>query len=473
MKMLHDLINSGSEGYYLGKSDQRKTQNAITEAKSSSDNQTNAGINDTQNRVNTLTDRSDSERANINSGFQQGADTGWIDPTLKDRLLHGGGGNSSGGGSGGGGGVSGLPDYLQAYYDMQGKTGGFDPTRLGNINSVTDKLRNTSGNFGATNTSIGGLQDFAKSGGVSADNISKIDNPTLEEFSRTGGYSDADKGNIRARSNAGVSSIYTNMKDSMNRGRIASGNMSPGFSSAGFKLARQAAQDQGTNLRNTEADIAEKVRTGRMDASSTLADKMLGLSGLQSQNTLSGYKSSGDLDIAKNKQISDDLANSGNLDLNTQMGINQTRLGATNGISNDTLGRMSIGASSSAAQAALDAANTRFLISSEQGGKEAGNRGLLDTYGTAPAELMGDQNLLRGYRQDQFGNNSDLIGARIGASRIPGIGSTIGAGLDNVGKIAGIGSGIMGGFGNMGGGFGGYGTGSGRTTGNWEMDGMG
>jgi hypothetical protein len=433
----------------MGKSDQRKTQNAITEAKSSSDNQTNQGISDTGNRVNQLTARSDAERANINSGFQQGADTGWIDQADIDRLR--GGGGSSGGGGGGGGGGAAEPSYLDTWRELQGKTGGFDPTRLSDINTSASKLGSTAGNFGATEESVRGLSDFAKSGGVRQENIDKIDNPTLEEFSRTGGYSTGDLANIRARSNAGVSSIYSNLQDSLNRGRAASGNMSPGFSAAGFKLARQASQDQGTNLRNTEADLAEKVRTGRMDASTALADKMLALSGLQSQNTLSGYGKSGELDIAKNKQIADDLAASGNLNLSTQGLINQTRLGATSGLSNDTLGRMSIGASSAAAAAALNAANERFIISSKQQGKEYGNSGLLSTYAAAPGELMGDQNLLRGYRQDQFGNNNDLIQDRIGASRIPGIGSTISSGIGIGGQIAGMVSGGMGGFGGYGG----------------------
>lgn len=439
----------------MGKADQKKTQNEITRVTDQNNANTNAGISDTGQRVETLTSRSDAERSNINNNYNSWIGNGGITDEEVERLRGGGGssgGGSSSGGGGGGGGTPGVPDYLKTYYEIAGKDGGFDPTRLGNINTVTDKLRNTGGNFGATDTSISGLQNFASTGGIKEDTLGRIYDPTLTEFSQTGGYSGADKANIRARSNAGVSSFYNNMREGMDRQRLASGaNINAGMVSAGnARLMRQQAQDQGNNLRGTEMDIAEAVRNGRMQAASKLSDAGVDVAGIQSNNTLQGYGKSGELDIAKQKQIADDLASGGNLDLSTQMGINQSRLAATGGISQDTLGRMQISASQAAANAALAAANERFIIGQRQQGRFEANQGLLDTYQAAPQELEFNQELLRGYRQDEASNNFNNINARIGASQIPGIGSTISSGLDNIGKIAGIGGSVMTGFGGFG-----------------------
>jgi len=437
----------------MGKADQKKTQNEITRTVDQNQANTGNGISQTGERVANLIDRSDAERGEIQDNYRGMLDNGGITADEANRLRSGNyGGSPSGGGSSSsssGGGVPGYPDYLSTFYEISGKNGGFDDGRLGNINTTTDKLRNTSGNFGATDTSISGLQDFARTGGIQTDTLGRVYDPTLTELSQTGGYSDADKANIRARSNSGISSYYNNLRDSLARDRASSGsNVNTGtIAGNNFRLARASAQDSAKNLRATEADIAEKVAANRLAAGGKLSDAALGVAGIQSDNTLQGYDRAGQLDISKQGQISRDLEAGGRLDLDTQMGINQSRLAATSGISQDTLGRMSIGASSAAAQNAINAANERFLIGQTQQGRFDANRGLLDTYGTGPQELEFNQDLLRGYRQDQAADNFNTIGARTNASQIPGIGSTIGSGLNVVGKAANIGGGILGGFG--------------------------
>lgn len=285
-----------------------------------------------------------------------------------------------------------------------------------------------------------------------------------------GGYTAEDIANERARGNSGIQSTYSNLQDSLTKQKMASGQLGPGWSDAGFKLARQGAQGVAQQAQTTEAGIHERVNANKLAAGSKLADLGLGTAGLQSQNTLSGYNDAGNLDIGKNTAIQDAWNKAGNLgltreqqinaaqeaaagiDQNTQGLVNQTRLGAANGQSQDTLGRMSIGASSSAAAAALNAANQRFLISEGDSNRNTGLSGMLNTYSAAPTDLNFNQSLLRGYGQDQANNSQNLIQDRIGASHIPGIGSTIGAGLDVFGKAAGMASGAFGGFSGMGGG---------------------
>ena len=438
----------------MGKSDQKRTQNEITRTVDQNQANTNSGISQTGERVQNLIGRSDAERSEIQDNYRGWMDNGGITDEEVARLRNGGGSssaNNSGGSGGGGGGVAALPDYLQTWYQMQGEHGGFDETRLANINTATDKLRNASKDYTDTDTSIHGLQDFAKTGGIRQETLDRIYDPTLQEFSRTGGYSDADKANIRSRSNSGISSYYSNLKDTLDRNRVGAGaNVNAGtVAGNAFRLARANAQDTATASRNTEMDINEAVRQGRMAAASKLGDLGTQVAGIQSANTLSGYDKAGQLDLTKQKQIEDAIAAGGNLDLSTQMGINQSRLAATSGISQDTLGRMQISAAQAAANAALAAANERFIIGQRQQGRFEANQGLLNTYGTGPQELEFNQNLLRDYRRDQASDNFNTINARIGASQIPGIGSTLSSGLNVAGQAMGLGAGMMPGLGNL------------------------
>lgn len=477
----------GVDGYLHGKQDQENVSNANQQAKTANDQRTNSGIDQTQNRINTLTPLADSQMNSIWSGYSglAGDPGGGIDANAKARLLgmpttdgstspynplatNGGsipGGqntsSSSGSGGGGGGGSANPGSYLDTWKEMQGATGGFDPSRLSAIGGDSNTLRNTASQYGDTNRSISGLQDFASTGGVSADNISKIDNPTLEEFSKTGGFNAQDLANVRARSNSALASNYANLQDNLQKQKLASGNIGPGWSNAGFKLARQGAQDQGTNATNTEVGLNNAVTQNRMAASSTLADKMQALSALQSQNTLSGYSDAGSLANTKQSQIDSATANAAGIDLGTQNTINNARLAATSGLSSDTLGRMQIGASSGAAQNALNAQiqmakdrlnadNNQFLIGETDRNRNTGLSGMLGAYQANPTQLMQNQQQLFNYDQLGTQQGQNNVNNWMGYSNIPGITGDIGAGLGVVGQVAGMGAGLVSGMSGMG-----------------------
>lgn len=525
----------------MGKSDQKKTQNNITEKSNQDNANTNTGIADTQSRMAALTPQAASQKNDIWNGYSKLAGEGGISSDDINRLRNGNGAAGTGGGGGGNTNSVGLappqgqsapsdrmgttpgfesrfgvgatpsylkaapgtPDYVKTFGELSGKDAGFDPGRLGNINKATGELYDTSGNYGDVNTSIselqgarknygateasvGGLQKFASTGGLDDTQKGNINRDSLLGLEKTGGYTDADIANERARGNAGVASTYSNLNDSLTRGKMASGQLGPGWSSAGFKLARQGAQDVAGQTQKTEADIHERVNANKLAAGAKLGDLGLGTADLQSRNTLTGYNDAGNLDISKNTSINDAMANAGKLGLTRQSQIdaakeaaagidtgvqdlqNKTRLNAAAGLSGDTLGKMnvassdelgrmgiassnelghaSIGAGAGAAQAALDAMNNRFLISEKDANRNTGLGGMLDTYKASPTDLQFNQSLLRGYGQDAANNSQNLIQDRTQASYIPGIGSTIGAGLDVVGKAAGLASGVAGGF---------------------------
>lgn len=490
----------------MGKADSKAATSAA-DAKVKQDQQvTQTGLGDTQSRMNALTPVAADQKNQIWSGYSNLANNpgagGGIDQAASDRLLSGnyssvkGGGSSSDGGgggssSGGGGGIgspaSSAGDYLGVFNELAGKNAGFDPTRLSNINQASGQLRDTSGNYGdvnanigklsnaennygATNTSISGLQNFAKTGGLNSGQLSNINRDSLTDIEKTGGYSTGDIANERARGNAGIQSTYSNMQDALTKQKMASGQMGPGWSQAGFKLARQGAQDVAGQAQKTEADIHDKVTQNRLTAGSKLGELGLGTAQLQSQNTLSGYNDAGQLDVAKNTAIQDAWDKAGKLGLGrqaqidaatkaaadidnqTQSTMNQTRLGAASGLSQDTLGRMSIGASSGAAQAALDAANQRFLISEGDQNRNTGLQGMLNTYGATPNELQFNQSLLRGYGQDQALNNQNNVANRVNIGNMPGPMAGFNNVLGGISSLTGIGSGLFKGLGAFGGG---------------------
>lgn len=489
------------DGLYYGKSDQQKTQNNISTEQDRLNQSSSENISDSQQRVDSTTARSDAERGNIWSGYSNLANNpgagGAIDQSASDRLLSGnysdvagkatGSSGSSGGGSSStGGNAPGQPSYLDTYNRLLDPNNAIDPTRAANIGAATGSLYDTSGNYGdvnanigqlsnaqnnygATNTAIGGLNNFAATGGLSASQLSNINRDSLTNIEQTGGYTAEDIANERARANSGVASTYSNLSDSLDRQRLTGNNIGPGWSAAGFKLARQSAQDQGSQAQATEAGIHQNVTANKLAAGSKLGDLGLGTAQLQSQNTLTGYNDAGNLDISKNQSIQDAWNKAGqlgltrqqqidaakeaaaNIDLNEQGLINNTQLSAAGGLSQDTLGRMSIGASSGAAQAALDAQNQRFLISETDSNRNSGLGGMLATYGTSPADQQFQQSLLRGYNQDLTGANQNMISNRINASTIPGIGSTIGSGLKVAGQVAALAGGVTAPLAGMGG----------------------
>jgi hypothetical protein len=132
-----------------------------------------------------------------------------------------------------------LARHSPELYDTSGN--------YGDVNSNIDKLSNADKNYGATNTAIGGLNDFAKTGGLNSGQLSEIQRNSLKDIETTGGYSAGDIANERARGNAGIGAVYSNLQDDMTRGKKASGQLGPGWSQAGFKLARQSAQDTASH----------------------------------------------------------------------------------------------------------------------------------------------------------------------------------------------------------------------------------
>ena len=109
---------------------------------------------------------------------------------------------------------------LRSGYQGMSETGGFDPSTTGNLKSFYGGMRNT------------------------------------------GGYGAQDIANIRGRSNAGIPAVYSRLKENLRQSQARSG--SSGYQATLAKLGRGAAQDSATTARDTEVDIADRLRQGKL-----------------------------------------------------------------------------------------------------------------------------------------------------------------------------------------------------------------
>lgn len=93
----------------------------------------------------------------------------------------------------------------------------------------------------------------------------------LEDFTKTGGYSDEDISNIRERSISPIRSIYDSASRNLNRQKNIQGGYSPNFGAVQAKLARDMSSAIGERTTAANANIAQMVQQGKLAGSTALA----------------------------------------------------------------------------------------------------------------------------------------------------------------------------------------------------------
>lgn len=86
----------------------------------------------------------------------------------------------------------------------------------------------------------------------------------LEEYAKTGGYSEADQNNIRARGVAPIRSVYGQAQEGLNRQAALQGGYSPNKTAASAKMTRELADRIAGQTTNINADLAEKINAGKL-----------------------------------------------------------------------------------------------------------------------------------------------------------------------------------------------------------------
>jgi len=122
----------------------------------------------------------------------------------------------------------------------------------------------------------------------------------LSGLADTGGYSEQNKQDIRARGMSPIRSIYAGANRDINRGRALQGGYSPNYNASKVKMAREMSDLISGKMSDVNAGLAERIAQNRIGTTSQLAN----LAGQESamQNQFGQRNAEMGLDLAKYNQ---------------------------------------------------------------------------------------------------------------------------------------------------------------------------
>lgn len=94
----------------------------------------------------------------------------------------------------------------------------------------------------------------------------------IRSLAESGGYSEGDKADLRARGVSPIRSVYSNAMQDLDRTRALQGGYSPNHTAATAKLTRELADRIAGQTTNVNADIADKVAQGKMQMAPQLGN---------------------------------------------------------------------------------------------------------------------------------------------------------------------------------------------------------
>lgn len=93
----------------------------------------------------------------------------------------------------------------------------------------------------------------------------------LAELAKTGGYSEGDIANLRARAISPIRSVYAGAMRDVDRQRALQGGYSPNYGAVRAKMARELSEQVGQGVTNVNAQLAQQIAQGRQAAASPYA----------------------------------------------------------------------------------------------------------------------------------------------------------------------------------------------------------
>lgn len=245
-----------------GGKDQKDANQMLREQTAKSNQGTDAFAKRNEVDLNASRGRGDDLYGSLRGGYQTMADSG-REP------------NTPGGGGGGGGGPmsgAGLGEAAAGYRKFAQEGGGIS----GESNKQIDD-------------SEASYRRFMADGGLDATAMARMQGGGgFEEFQKTGGLSEGDRGNIRARATSTIPQFYRNMKDEASRGAAVQGGYGPGKAALMARFGRgQAAAGADASL-NAELGIQEQVNAGRKWGTEGMASSENAMQGMRTGNMLAG-----------------------------------------------------------------------------------------------------------------------------------------------------------------------------------------
>ena len=329
------------------------------------------------------------------------------------------GSGAAGGGGGGGGGAPGFvppsqtdPRYasVQGMYENFMKTGGWDPDRTKSMDE-----------------NIAGFKKLGM-GGMSPEDMARLrGGGVYEEFSKTGGLSDKDRANLRARGTSTIPAMYGQLNQAMQRGRTVQGGYGPGAAVMAGRLGRQQAGAMGDAALNTELGITDQVNRGRQWGTAGMTTSETALQDILSRNKIAGLQGASDTE----RQM-----------VESQMGGKQWGTGGLKTLADEDRAAQERAAAAAAAASAAGAAGDRWEREFAFQQQMAGLEGLGSLYQGAGS---GEYNQNKDYALGSAGTYGQAVGNPAIAQKT---GNT--SAWDRVGQIGGMVAGGMTGLGGLG-----------------------
>ena len=112
------------------------------------------------------------------------------------------------------------------------------------------------------------------------------------ELARTGGLSDSDQSNLRARGVSPIRAAYANAQRNMERQARLSGGRSANYNASASRMAREQSESMAGAMNNVNAGIAEMVQRGRLTAAPIMGQ--LGNSSSERMNQVGMFNANAD-----------------------------------------------------------------------------------------------------------------------------------------------------------------------------------
>lgn len=355
-----------------------------------------------------------------------------------------------GSGGGGGGGVADDPRLagIQSQYEDFMKGGGVDTKKFDEFQGQLTDLSRTGGwspeQIASMQGNIAAYKNLRDTGGVSAEGQARMrGNGIFDEFSKTGGYSDLDRANIRSRATSTIPAYYQQMRDEASRSAAVQGGYGPGQAALSGRLGRQQAKLGADAARDAELGIMENVNAGRQWGGSNMASSEAALQNLLSSNVLAGTKGAVDTEAGMIGDIANRRMGASNYGAGNETGmqniIQQGKMWGTQGLESMANAAMA----RAAAGSAQSSADAKWAADFNRDSRMMGLEGMQSLYGMAPGEveMYLDKNLQG--RDLNYGQQQTGIDQRMKNNPQRDWVSTIGG-------LVGAGAGAMTGLGNLG-----------------------
>jgi hypothetical protein len=180
------------------------------------------------------------------------------------------------------------------------------PTQAGNYDEIMQGYRNVLGQgsgdsdalmaqYKSLLSGMGDYQDvkYQESG------EQKTAFKDLKNLVDTGGLSESERGDLRARGVSPIRAVYANMEREMGRNRALSGGYSPSYNATAARMAREGSESIAGAVTNVNAKIAEMVQQGKLTAAPQYAN--LANSKTQGMNQVGLANAKNKIDFSANK----------------------------------------------------------------------------------------------------------------------------------------------------------------------------